>query len=48
LSDPRSKTPFVLDDARKTSQFEGKKVKVTGTLDVANNFIHVDPMEDAA
>jgi hypothetical protein len=48
LSDPRSKTSYMLDDARKASQFEGKKVKVTGTVDVANNIIHVDTIEEAA
>jgi hypothetical protein len=48
LSDPRSKTSYMLDDARKASQFEGKKVKVTGTVDVANNIIHVETIEEAA
>jgi Protein of unknown function (DUF5818) len=47
LSDPRSKTSYMLDDARKASQFEGKKVKVTGTVDVANNMIHVETIEEA-
>jgi Protein of unknown function (DUF5818) len=48
LSDPRSKTSYMLDDVRKASQFEGKKVKVTGTVDVANNIIHVETIEEAA
>jgi hypothetical protein len=48
LSDTRSKTSYMLDDARKASQFEGKKVKVTGTVDVANNIIHVETIEEAA
>jgi uncharacterized protein DUF5818 len=48
LSDPRSKTSYMLDDTRKASQFEGKKVKVTGTVDVANNMIHVETIEEAA
>ena len=48
LSDPNSKTSYMLDDVRKGSQFEGKKVKVTGTVDVANNVIHVETIEEAA
>jgi photosystem II stability/assembly factor-like uncharacterized protein len=48
LSDSRSKTSHMLDDVRKASQFEGKKVKVTGTVDVANNIIHVETIEEAA
>ena len=38
----------MLDDARKASQFEGKKVKVTGTVDTASNTIHVESIEEAA
>ena len=48
LSDPSSKTSYMLDDVRKASHFEGKKVKVTGTVDVANNVIHVETIEEAA
>ena len=48
LSDPSNKTSYMLDDVRKASQFEGKKVKVTGTVDVANNVIHVETIEEAA
>ena len=48
LTDPGNKTSYMLDDARKASQFEGKKVKVTGTVDVANNIIHVETIEEAA
>jgi hypothetical protein len=48
LSDPSSKTSYMLDDVRKASQFEGKKVKVTGAVDVANNIIHVETIEEAA
>jgi hypothetical protein len=48
LSDPRSETSYMLDDVRKASKFEGKKVKVTGTVDVANNMIHVETIEEVA
>jgi hypothetical protein len=48
LSDPSNKTSYMLDDVRKASQFEGKKVKVTGTVDTANNVIHVETIEEAA
>ncbi|HWZ55093.1 MAG TPA: DUF5818 domain-containing protein [Verrucomicrobiae bacterium] len=48
LSDPGNRTSYMLDDARKASQFEGKKVKVTGTVDTASNTIHVESIEEAA
>ena len=48
LSDKASKLSYVLDDAEKASRFEGKKVKVTGTVDVASNTIHVDEIEEIA
>jgi|SRR5579872_3048403 len=48
LSDAGTKTSYVLDDARKASQYEGKKVKVTGTVDVANNTIHVETIQEIA
>jgi hypothetical protein len=48
LSDPSGKTSYMLDDARKASQFEGKKVKVTGTVDMAKNTIHVETIEEVA
>jgi uncharacterized protein YdeI (BOF family) len=46
LRDRASKIDYVLDDAKKASQFEGKKVKVTGTVDVASNTIHVNEIEE--
>lgn len=48
LSDRASKIYYVLDDAEKASKFEGKKVKVTGTVDVASNTIHVDIIQEIA
>ena len=48
LSDGASKISYVLDNAEKASQFEGKKVKVTGTVDVANNTIHVETIQEIA
>lgn len=36
---------YELDDQQKVGQYEGKKVKVTGRLDVANNLIHVQSIE---
>jgi hypothetical protein len=38
----------MLDDAQKASQFEGKKVRVTGTVDVASNTIHVETIQEIA
>ncbi len=48
LQDSSGKTAYRLDDQNKASQFDGKKVKVTGTLDAANNLIHVQSIEEAA
>lgn len=48
LSDRASKLSYILDDTQKASQFEGKKVKVTGTVDVASNTIHVMTIEEIA
>lgn len=46
LSDSATKTRYTLDDTRKARPFEGKTVKVTGTLDVASNLIHVQAIQD--
>jgi uncharacterized protein YdeI (BOF family) len=48
LSDAANKLSYVLDDAGKASQYEGKKVKVTGTVDVASNTIHVETIQEIA
>lgn len=48
LSDSASKLSYTLDDAEKASQFEGKRVKVTGTVDVASNTIHVETIQEIA
>jgi uncharacterized protein YdeI (BOF family) len=48
LSDAANKLAFVLDDAQKARQYEGKKVKVTGTVDVASNTIHVETIQEIA
>ncbi len=48
LNDSANKTSYMLDDAQKASQFEGKKVKVTGTVDTASNTIHVETIAELA
>lgn len=48
LSDRASKLSYILDDTEKASHYEGKKVKVTGTVDVASNTIHVVSIEEIA
>jgi hypothetical protein len=48
LSDSANKLSYMLDDAKKVSSYEGKKVKVTGTVDVASNMIHVETIEEVA
>ena len=46
LSDAANKLSYILDDARQASMYEGKKVKVTGTVDAANNTIHVQTIQE--
>src|SRR5579871_3767428 len=48
LSDAANKLSFLLDDPQKASQYEGKKVKVTGTVDIAKNTIHVETIQEIA
>jgi hypothetical protein len=48
LEDTDSKTTYQLDDQNKAKSFVGKSVKVTGTLDVATNTIHIAEIEPVA
>lgn len=45
LQESSRKNLFMLDDQEKAKQFEGKNVKVTGTMDTASNTIHVVDIE---
>src|ERR1700722_17050365 len=45
LSDSATKSKYMLDDAQKASRYEGLAVKVTGTLDMASNLIHVETIQ---
>ena len=46
LSDSVAKSRYLLDDQDKARRYEGKHVKVTGTIDVANNMIHIETIEE--
>jgi hypothetical protein len=46
LRDESHKAWYQLDDQRSAARFEGKQVRVTGTLDSANNAIHVLDIEE--
>jgi len=46
--DDATKSSYRLDDQDTASKFEGRKVKVTGTLDVASNIIRVQSIEVSA
>jgi Protein of unknown function (DUF5818) len=48
LSDAASKLSYILDDAQQASRYEGKKVKVTGTVDIGRNMIHVETIQEIA
>jgi len=45
LRDERKKLWYQLDDQKSAARFEGKQVKVIGTLDAANSEIHVQRIE---
>jgi len=48
LQDPSTRTSFALDNQKLAKKYEGKNVVVTGTLDEANNILHVRKIELAA
>ena len=48
FSDAVSKSSYQLDDQETASRFDGKKVKLTGTLDASNNIIRVQSIEATA
>lgn len=48
LQDQTGQGSFDLDDQQRASQYEGKKVKITGTLDQAKGMIHVQSIESVA
>jgi len=48
LSDSENRVTYRLDDAQKASQFEGKKVKVTGTLDAQSRTIRIQSIEETS
>jgi hypothetical protein len=48
FSDDVNKNSYQLDDQETASKFAGKQVKVTGTLDAANNVIRVQSIEATA
>ena len=45
LSDSATKSKYGLDSPQMASRYEGITVKVTGTLDTANNLIHVEAIQ---
>jgi len=47
LEDSSVRTFYQLDDQKKAGQYQGKNVRVTGTLDAENNVIHVQTIEEA-
>jgi hypothetical protein len=48
FSDEINKNSYQLDDQETASKFDGKKVKVTGTLDAPNDIIRVQSIEATA
>jgi uncharacterized protein YdeI (BOF family) len=48
LRDEARKIWYELDDQQTVGKFGGKKVKITGTLDVTKNLIRVQSIEEAS
>ncbi len=48
LEDAVTNISYQLDDQKKAKPFEGKIVRVTGTLDAQNNLIHIQSIEETA
>jgi uncharacterized protein YdeI (BOF family) len=47
FTDDSTKSSYQLDDQQSAGKFDGKKVKIIGTLDAANNTIRVQSIEAA-
>lgn len=47
LRDSAGKVSYLLDDQDKAKEYDGKSVKVTGTLDPTSNTIHIVEIEAA-
>lgn len=47
LEDSSLRTSYLLDDQQKAEKYQGKNVRVVGTLDAENNMIHVRSIEEA-
>jgi hypothetical protein len=47
LQDPTKSSALSLDDQKLAKKYAGKNVVVTGTLDAANNVIHVQKIEES-
>ena len=45
LSDPATKSKYMLDNPRMARRYEGITVKVTGSLDASSNLIHVEAIQ---
>jgi hypothetical protein len=45
LSDSATKSRYTLDNSKMASRYEGITVKVTGSLDMASNLIHVEAIQ---
>jgi hypothetical protein len=46
LSDSVNKLRYTLDNSDKVGNYEGKTVKLTGTIDMASNVIHVETIQE--
>ncbi len=47
LEDSSMRTSYQLDDQQQAGKYQGKNVRVIGTLDAESNIIHVQSIEEA-
>ena len=47
LEDSSMRTSYQLDDQQKAEKFQGKNVRIVGTLEPDNNLIHIQSIEEA-
>jgi hypothetical protein len=46
LSESGTKSRYLLDNQDKARPYEGKNVKITGTIDGASNLIHIETIQE--
>jgi hypothetical protein len=48
LSDSATRSRYTLDDSEKATPYEGRRVTVTGTVEIASSLIHIESIQEIA